>query len=149
MGRLDAVLRLSCTFFTLAGKRGRVHLRVHHPVLHPAAADVRRLRRGQADEQPAEEDEADPGGAQQQQRPRQEAGTDGRYSELSQDFQGNGILFHIIQCKLDMVLSKFCPLKIDHVSDGPYAQTFLFCITPRLEPQEYRRRFRRFDHKTI
>ena len=69
------VLINSAHFVLLPGKRGCVHLRVHHPVLHPAAADVRRLRRGQADEQPAEEDEADPGGAQQQQRPqRQEAG---------------------------------------------------------------------------
>ena len=62
-----------CTFF--AGERGRLHLRVHHTVLHPAAAGVRGLRRRQADEQPQEEDEADSGGAQQQQRPRQEAGT--------------------------------------------------------------------------
>ena len=62
-------------FLLLPGERGCVHLRVHHPVLDPAAAGVRGLRRGQADEQQEEEDEADQGGAQQQHGPRTEAGT--------------------------------------------------------------------------
>ena len=47
---------------------------MHHPVLDPAAAGVRGLRRRQADEQPQAQDEADQGGAQQQPRTRQEAG---------------------------------------------------------------------------
>ena len=67
--------KLKIPHFSLAGERGSVHLRLHHPVLDPAAAGVRGLRRRQADEQPKTQDEADQGGAQQQQRARtQEAG---------------------------------------------------------------------------
>ena len=60
----------------ILGKRGRLHLRLHRPLLRAHPGRVGRVRRGQADERSPPEDEANPGKSeeQQQQRRPQEGG---------------------------------------------------------------------------